>query len=203
MESATRRVRAYLAREREEARGDDAAAASCQYWCRQASAIQGPGTYVLSFASFKLSRNCRPLAVVVSGVSALACDDSPCTQASHCQRICPLFRRRVQFLRASSAAGVLLRATWRGRREVKGLLVEPSRRAPSRSHPPSPNPRPASRPTPLAHRWSTTDDASPPRGVARTGTFWRFAGRPSPSPMAALAALRLAALSIFASSVVA
>lgn len=33
---------------------------------------------------------------------------------------------------------------WRGRREGEGLLVEPSRRAPSRSHP-------ASRPTPL-HR---------------------------------------------------
>jgi hypothetical protein len=33
-------------------------------------------------------------------------------------------------------------------------------------------------------------------GTAHTGTFCRFAGRPSLSPTAALAALRLAALSI-------
>jgi hypothetical protein len=43
------------------------------------------GTYVLSFAAFKLSRNCMPLAVVVSTVSVLAFD-SACAQGLHCQQ---------------------------------------------------------------------------------------------------------------------
>jgi hypothetical protein len=40
-------------------------------------------------------------------------------------------------------------------------------------------------------------------GAARTGTFWRFAGRPSLSPIAALVALRLLALSILPGFVIA
>jgi hypothetical protein len=120
----------------------------------QSSPGQGRGTYVLSFAAFKLSRNCMPLAVVVSTVSVLAFD-SACARGFHCQQACPSHLHMWWSLHrlASSAAGVVLRQHGGADGGVRvGLLVEPSRRAPSRSHP-------ASRPTPLARLQTTTDDA--------------------------------------------
>jgi hypothetical protein len=90
----------------------------------KARVVQGSGTYFLSFAVFRPFRNCRPLAVVVSTVSALALD-SPCTHAVHCQRTRPLSGGRALSPSAPSAGGVMLRAPWRGRRAVKGLLVNP------------------------------------------------------------------------------
>jgi hypothetical protein len=199
----------YLAREREEVDCDRAAAASCQWWClwmaeamahmplRNRLMGESWATYVLSFADFKLSRNCRPLAVVVSTVSVFVFD-SACAQSIQGQQSLSI----ISMLGVASVATCIVgdgrdvAAPWRGWREREGLLVEPSRRGPCRSHA-------ASRPTPL------TVSEPPPTihatllGVARTGTFWRFAGRPSPSPTAALAALRLAALSISAGFVIA
>lgn len=72
-------------------------------------------------------------------------------------------------------------------------------------------PRALRSPEDLPHRSNTTLTSpqppptmrSTPFGAARTGTFWRFAGRPSLSPTPALAALRLDALSISNESVVA
>jgi hypothetical protein len=153
--------------------------------------------YVLSFAAFKLSRNCMPLAVVVSTVSVFAFD-SACAQGFRCQQACPscppcdrlctgLHRRRWAWCCGDME----------GPTEVSvGLLVEPSRRAPSRSHPHRDHRRShASEPPPTMQ--------SAHLGAAHTGTFWRFAGRPSPSATAAPAALRLLALSILAGIAVA
>jgi hypothetical protein len=165
----------------------------------KARVVQGSGTYFLSFAVFSPFRNCRPLAVVVSTVSALALD-SPCTHAIHCQRTRPWSGGRAPSPSAPSAGGVMLRAPWRGRRAVKGLLVNPvvALQEPARlPH------RIASRPTSTCASLNHHRRCLNTTGAARTGTFWRFAGRPSPSPIAALAALRLAALSIFSVFVVA
>jgi hypothetical protein len=154
-------------------------------------------TYVLSFADFKLSRNCRPLAVVVSAVSVLAFD-SACARAIQRQQSSSTMTIVVVVSVAACFVGDGrdVAAPWRGWREREGLLVEPSRRGPCRSHA-------ASRPTPLALSEPPPTIHATLLGAARTGTFWRFAGRPSPSPIAALAALRLAALSISAGFVIA
>jgi hypothetical protein len=90
---------------------------------------------------------------------------------------------------ASSAVGVLLRRDGGAGGGVKATR-QPSRRA---LHPDA---HPASQPPLLASRRPPPTMQSTLSGAARTGTFWRFAGRPSLSPTEALAALRLAALSI-------
>jgi hypothetical protein len=134
-----------------------------------------------------------PLTVVVSTVSVLAFD-SACAQGIHCQQARPSHPHMWLSLHrlASSAAGVVLRRHGGADGGVSvGLLVEPSRRAPSRSRPHRDRDR----------RRSHASEPPPPMqsallGAAHTGTFWRFAGRPSPSATAALAALRLLALSI-------
>lgn len=155
-------------------------------------------TYVLSFACFKLSRNCRPLVVVDSAVSAFAFD-SACTQTAHCQQARPSCPSVLLSLYASSAAVVML--PWHGGAggRVKGYLSNPVVAL-----------HPGAIPHRDRHRSTAPTSCEPPPtmpstrlGTARTGTFWRFAGRPSPSPIAALAALRLAALSIFADFAVA
>jgi hypothetical protein len=98
--------------------------------------------------------------------------------------------------RASSARAWCC-GRWRGRRGVvNGLLVDTQGVARSRRSPASLQHH--SHLAPIPHRRCTQHPTL--LGAARTGTFWRFAGRPSPSPTAALAALRLAALSILAVS---
>jgi hypothetical protein len=95
-------------------------------------------TYVLSFADFKLSRNCRPLAVVVSAVSVLAFD-SACARAIQRQQSSSTMTIVVVVSVAACFVGDGrdVAAPWRGWREREGLLVEPSRRVPSSCHPAS------------------------------------------------------------------
>lgn len=112
-----------------------------------------------------------------------------CHLQKHCCRYSPVHRRRGRVVAGQGGAR---------RGGVNGLLVEhPGRRAVQK----------ISRSASQHHsRLSFTHHrrcAQHHLGAARTGTFWRFAGRASPSPTPALAALRLAALSISSVFVVA
>jgi hypothetical protein len=138
-----------------------------------------------------------PLAVVFSAVSLFAFD-SACTQTVLCQQACtPSSHALAPLYPGASSARAWCCGRWRGRRGVvNGLLVDTQGLARSRRSPASLQHH--SRLSPIPHRRCTQHSTL--LGAARTGTFWRFAGRPSPSPTAALAALRLAALSISADS---
>jgi len=106
------------------------------------------GTHVLSFACFKLSRNCRPLVVVVCVVSAFAFD-SACTRAVHCQQACTSSSAALLPLFPHASSG---RAWCCGRQGgasgvVKWATCRTPSRSPSRGSPTPLAPRPPSTPT--------------------------------------------------------
>jgi len=153
-------------------------------------------THVLSFACFKLSRNFSPIAVVDAAVSppssASVCTRRPCQQT-------PLSRSQgsspVVHARASGELVVLRRRGGAVQGEGRSL-VEPS---PSSRALPIHHPQPSHIATICLHR--PEPPPTPPHAIittrgARTGSFWRFDGRPSFSGAAAPVALRFAALSM-------
>lgn len=159
-------------------------------------------THVLSLACFRLSRNFKPAVVVDSTVSEVALV-SACTQALRCQHCS---RRDIPPCSLDGPPDASSARVWcwgeRGGADGGGgLLVEPPRCV-ARSCPRSPS-RIAAK-TPRCISRARRDDASTIHPwTARTVPFCRFAGRLSCSAAAALAALRLAALSISTTFVIA
>ncbi len=147
------------------------------------------GTYVLSLAAFKLSRNFKPAVVVESTDSAFEFD-SACICAPEVSDQLPisvfLYSATVVCI-AEGACGVGSR--WRGgrRRWARWIFQV------SRSYP-----RAMPHPHQALHRLSkpALTTQMPWRESARTLVFSRFPARPSFSPMTAVEALRLAALSM-------
>jgi hypothetical protein len=157
----------------------------------------GPGTHVLSFAAFKLSRNFSPISVVDAAVSppssASVCPRSPC---QHCPQTPQAISLWDMYARVGGARGV--GGGVEGQRKVK---VARSSNQVRRRALPIHRPQPSRIPHATVSPNRTEPRPTPPRPIfttrgARTGSFWRFDGRPSFSGAAAPDALRFAALSI-------
>lgn len=117
---------------------------------------------------------CRPAhtGFIISSRRSISRDRLPARFRAHCRRAA----------RVGAAAG--------------GAEVKVARRTKASRAPRLSSSQPASRPSPLVVSEPPPTMLPSPTICARTGSFWRFDGRPSFSAAAAPAALRFAALSI-------